>query len=118
MVPAARIEKALRAQAADRLEAAPRHWRPTLRALVQGQERVQPAEVVRVPAPHLSTPEEYPMAVQPDGIAETPVVPSPRSKETLERWAERQSPDPEGGIRPVVVVLEPMAAETDTKKAP
>lgn len=111
MVPAARIEQTLRARSADRLSAVPLHWRPTMEALIQGKHQVMPAEVVRLPAPHLQEPEEYPMAVQPDGVAETPVNPSPPSRQALERWAERQSPTPQGTVRPVVVVLEPLAAE-------
>ena len=111
MVPAARLEQTLRARSADRLSAVPLHWRPTMEALVQGKNNVMPAEVVRLPAPHLKEPEEYPMAVQPDGVAETPVNPSAPSRQTLERWAERQSPTPQGTVRPVVVVLEPLAAE-------
>lgn len=108
MVPAARVEQALRARATDRLEAVPLRWRPAMRALIQGPEKVLPAEVVRLPAPHLRTPEEYPMAVKPDGVAETTITPTPRSRQTLERWAERQSPNPEGSVRPVILVLEPL----------
>jgi hypothetical protein len=111
MVPAARLEQTLRARSADRLSAVPLHWRPTMEALIQGKNQVMPAEVVRLPAPHLKEPEEYPMAVQPDGVAETPVNPSAPSRQTLERWAERQNPTPQGTVRPVVVVLEPLAAE-------
>jgi len=111
MVPAARLEQTLRARSADRLSAVPLHWRPTMEALVQGKHQVMPAEVVRLPAPHLKEPEEYPMAVQADGVAETPVNPSPPSRQALERWAERQNPTPQGTVRPVVVVLEPLAAE-------
>jgi hypothetical protein len=111
MVPAARIEQALRASAADRLSAVPLHWRHSMQALVKGSDHVLPAEVVRLPAPHLKEPEEYPMAVQADGVAETPVNPSAPSRQALERWAERQSPTPQGTVRPVVVVLEPLAVE-------
>jgi hypothetical protein len=111
MVPAARIEQTLRAKAADRLEALPTKWRPTLRAMLTGPERVLPAEVVRVPAHHLSAPENYPMVVKSDGVAETPVTPSPSSKATLERWVERQQQMPMGEVKPVLVVLEPLATE-------
>lgn len=111
MVPAARIEQALRAKAADRLEALPTQWKPTMRGLLTGPERVLPAEVVRVPAPHLSAPEDYPMVMKSDGVAETPVTPSPSSKATLERWVERQQQMPSGEVKPVLVVLEPLASE-------
>jgi hypothetical protein len=111
MVPAARIEQALRAKAADRLEAVPPQWRPTMRAMLTGPERVLPAEVVRVPAPHLSTAEDYPMIVKSDGVAETPVTPSPSSKAILEHWVERQQQMPMGKVKPVLVVLEPLATE-------
>jgi hypothetical protein len=111
MVPAARLEQTLRARSADRLSAVPLHWRPTMEALIQGKNQVMPAEVVRLPAPHLNEPEEYPMAVQPDGVAETSVNPSAPSRQVLERWAERQSPTTQDTVRPVVVVLEPLASE-------
>jgi hypothetical protein len=111
MVPAARVEQALRATAADRLSAVPLHWRPTMEALVQGKNQVLPAEVVHLPAPHLQTPEEYPLAMKSDGVADTTVTPSAPSRQALERWAERQSPTPEGSVRPVMVVLEPLATE-------
>jgi hypothetical protein len=52
------------------------------------------------------------MAVQADGVAETSVNPSAPSRQALERWAERQSPTPQGTVRPVMVVLEPLAAES------
>jgi hypothetical protein len=113
MVPAARLEVALRSRAEDRLGAVPAHWRPAMQALLNGEKRVLPAEVVRLPAPHLRTAEEYPMAVKPDGIAETTVTPSQRSRETIERWAQRQSPNPEGSTRPVIVVLEPLAPDVN-----
>ncbi|MEB3318853.1 MAG: hypothetical protein VKO39_12035 [Cyanobacteriota bacterium] len=115
MVPAARLEQALRARSADRLEGVPPHWRPALRALVNGPERVLPAEVVRLPAPHVKSAEEYPMAVKPDGLAETSVPPPTQSKQTLERWAERQTPTPAGSVRPVLVVLEPLATEPEVE---
>jgi hypothetical protein len=81
-----------------------------MEALIQGQQRVLPAEVVHLPAPHLQTPEAYPMAVHSDGLAETSLTPSAPSRQALARWAERQSPTPQGSVRPVIVVLEPMAA--------
>jgi hypothetical protein len=115
MVPAARVEQALRATAADRLSAVPHHWRPTMEALIQTsapeKKEVLPAEVVHLPAPHLQTREEYPLAMKSDGVAETTVTPSAPSRQALERWAQRQSPTPEGSVRPVMVVLEPLAAE-------
>lgn len=117
MVPAARIEQTLRARSTDRLQAVPLHWRPTMEALIQGKQKVMPAEVVRVPAPHLKEPEEYPMAVQSDGVAETSVTPSAPSRQALERWAERQSPTPPGTVRPVMLVLEPLAAEPPSPAA-
>lgn len=118
MVPAARTEQALRATAADRLAAVPLHWRPTMQALLKGPERILPAEVVRLPASHVKEPEEYPLVVKPDGIAETSVAPSPRSKQSLERWAERQTATPAGSVRPVIMVLEPIEEETSEKTPP
>jgi hypothetical protein len=111
MVPAARLEQALRARSADRLDVVPPHWRPAMRALLNGPERVLPAEVVRLPAPHLKAPEEYPLVVKSDGIAETNVTPPPRSKATMERWAKNLTASPAGSARPILVVLEPLALD-------
>jgi hypothetical protein len=111
MVPAARIEQALRARSDDRLSAVPDHLRSTMETMIEGEKQVLPAEVVHLPAPHLQKPEEYPMAVQANGVAETPVTPSELSRQALERWAQRQSPTPRGTVRPVTVVLQPLAAE-------
>ena len=111
MVPAARIEQVLRSSSAEQLAAVPRHWRPTMAALIQGNNQILPAEVVRIPVPHLLRPEVYPMVVQSYGVAQTAATPSELSRQALERWAERQSPTPKGSVRPVMVVLEPLAAE-------
>ena len=120
MVPAARTEQALRASAADRLQALPLHWRADMLVLLKGgPEHVLPAEVVHLPAPHLSQPEEIPLAVKRGGLADTTVQPSSiQSKQALERWAERQAPIPRGSVRPVVVVLEPIAASADSAEGP
>ncbi|MBM5816118.1 MAG: hypothetical protein FJ083_05880 [Cyanobacteria bacterium K_Offshore_surface_m2_239] len=114
MVPAARLEQALRARSANRLEAVPPPWRPAMRALLQGADRVLPAEIVRLPAPHLKTPEEYPLVMKADGIAETTVTPPLRSKETLERWARNATLPPSGSAKPLLLVLEPLPTETPT----
>jgi hypothetical protein len=53
------------------------------------------------------------MALKPDGVAETTVTPPAHSREALERWAERQAPNPEGSVRPVMVVLEPLGPEPE-----
>ena len=111
MVPAARLEQVLRERATDRLEAVPPQWRPAMQALLNGPERVLPAEVVRLPAPHLLAPEEYPLVVKSDGIAETTVTPPPRSKATMERWAKNVEASPPGSARPILVVLEPLQAD-------
>lgn len=118
MVPAARTEQALRASAADRLSAVPLHWRNTMQSLVKGPDHVLPAEVVRLPAPHVRAAEEYPMVVKPGGMAETVVNPPQSSKESLERWAERQAAIPPGSLRPVLVVLEPIEKDPSTKIPP
>ena len=111
MVPAARLEQALRARSPNRLDAVPPLWRPAMQALLQGPDRVLPAEVVRVPAPHLQTPEEYPLVMKADGIAETTVTPPRRSKETLERWARNATLPPSGSAKPLLLVLEPLPPE-------
>jgi len=116
MVPAARLEQALRNRAANRLEAVPPQWRPAMQALLNGPERVLPAEVVRLPAAHLKAPEEYPLVVKADGIAETSVTPPPRSKATMERWAQNLKASPPGSARPILVVLEPLQADDQLSK--
>lgn len=112
MVPAARLEQALRARSRDRLDTVPARWRPAMRALLHGPEEVLPAEVVRLPAPHLKTPEEYPLVVKADGMAETNVTPPPRSKEMMERWAQHLKASPAGSARPILVVLEPLEVQS------
>jgi hypothetical protein len=116
MVPAARIEQALRDSSTERLSSVPSHWRLTMETMIQGQERVLPTEVVHLPAPHLNKPENYPMAVRSDGVAVPPVILSELSRQALERWAKRQSPTPRGSVRPVMVVLEPLITETRPSK--
>lgn len=118
MVPAARLEQTLRARSADRLEVVPPHWRPTMRALLNGSERVLPAKVVRLPASHLSAPEEYPMVLKSDGMVETSKTPPPLSRAKLERWAQRQEGNDEGGDRPVMVVLEPLTPDPQPTAQP
>ncbi len=111
MVPAARLEQALRARSTDRLDAVPPTWRAAMRALLQGPDRVLPAEVVRLPAPHLTTPEEYPLVMKADGVAETTVTPPHRSKQALERWARKATLPPTGSAKPLLLVLEPIPPE-------
>jgi hypothetical protein len=118
MVPAARLEQALRARSADRLEGVPPQWRPTMRALLTGSERVLPAKTVRLPASHLRVREEYPMVLKSDGMVETNQMPPPRSRAALERWAQRQEGDKEGRDRPVMVVLEPLLPESQSSIQP
>ncbi|MFM8276745.1 MAG: hypothetical protein ACKN89_07130 [Cyanobium sp.] len=109
MVPAARAEQAQRDAAADRLKGLPPRWRYAIRWLTHGSRQLLPAEVVRLPAPYLQQPEEIPLAMTGDSLAETTVRPSSaHSKRALERWAERQPRVPDGQVRPVLVVLEPM----------
>jgi hypothetical protein len=111
MVPAARLEQVLGSRSGDRLSTLPRPWQTIMAALLQGNAQVLPLEVVRLPVPHLQAPEQYPMAVRDDGVASTPVTPSELSRQALARWAQRQRPTPKGSVRPVMVVLEPLAAE-------
>jgi hypothetical protein len=111
MVPAARLEQVLGSRSGDRLSTLPRPWQAIMAALLQGNGQVLPLEVVRLPVPHLQAPEQYPMAVRDDGVARTPVTPSELSRQALARWAQRQRPTPKGSVRPVMVVLEPLAAE-------
>lgn len=118
MVPAARTEQAQREAAADRLKGLPLRWHRALRLLTLGSRQLLPAEVVRLPAPYLQQPEEIPLAMTGDGLAETTVRPSsPRSKLALERWAARQARVPDGQVRPVLVVLEPMTAAAPSRPA-
>lgn len=113
VVPAARLERLRRAGATDRLSALPLHWRRDMQALLGSREQILPAEIVRMPVPHLRRPEEIPLAVRPGRVADTTVQPSsPRTLRTLEHWVERQPSLPQGQVRPVVVVLEPLPSET------
>lgn len=114
MVPAAMVERARRLASPDRLQALPLHWRADMDALLRQRqsEQVMPAEVVRLPVPHLSRPQEIPLAVRSDG-ADTTVQPaSPRSQRAIEHWMERQPAPAQGQVRPLVLVLEPIPAET------
>lgn len=109
MVPSARSERAQHAAASDRFQALPLHWRQHLQWLTGTAKQILPAEVVRVPAPHLKRPEAIPLAVSRDGMADTTVQPSSaKTKQALERWAARQPRLADGQMRPVLVVLEPL----------
>lgn len=112
MVPAARSEQAMRARSTDPLLALPPLWRRPMAVLLGGRSNLMTAEVVRLPATHLRRPEEIPLAVQGGGQAETTIEPSsPLSRRLIERWAAQQPTLPEGKVRPVLVVLEPLVAE-------
>jgi hypothetical protein len=118
MVPAARLEQALRASAADRLAAVPPLWRPAMETLLQGPDHVLPAEIVRLPAAHVTTPEHYPLVMKADGIGETTVTPPNRSKDTLERWARKAPLPPNGSAKPLLVVLEPLPPDEPAANTP
>lgn len=114
MVPAARVERARGLLASDALHAVPLHWRHHLRALLNNSapKRTIQAEIVRLPAPHLSQPEEIPLVVQPNGLADTTVEPkTAATRQSVEHWLERQPQQPLGEIRPVLIILEPIASD-------
>jgi hypothetical protein len=93
----------------DPLAPLPRHWRKEMRGALPAEARQVEAQVVRLPAPHLTRPEEVPMAIHDNGDAWTLVEPqSAPSRALVERWASRQSVPADGSARAVVVTLEPI----------
>lgn len=93
----------------DPLAPLPRHWRKEMRGALPAEARQVEAQVVRLPAPHLTRPEEVPLAIHDNGDAWTLVEPqSVPSRVLVERWASRQSAPSEGSARAVVVTLEPI----------
>ncbi|MCT0198956.1 hypothetical protein KQ313_04585 [Synechococcus sp. CS-1325] len=105
----------------DPLSPLPRHWRDELRREVGKGSKLVQASVVRIPAPHLKTSEEIPLAIRANGQAASLVSPpSARSQQVVEAWASRQSPVKEGEVRAVVVTLEPieLAHVTPPESAP
>jgi len=109
MPVAARAERQHWQSSGDPLSPLPRHWRDELRREVGQGNKVLQAEVVRIPAPHLTIAEEIPLAIRANGQAESLVPPpSARSQQVVETWASRQSPIKEGEVRAVVLTLEPI----------
>jgi hypothetical protein len=93
----------------DPLAPLPRHWRREMRGALPAEARQVEAEVVRLPAPHLTQPEEVPLAIHDNGDAWSLVEPqSASSRALVERWSSRQSAPSNGSARAVVVTLEPI----------
>lgn len=93
----------------DPLAPLPRHWRKQMLGALPAEARQVEAEVVRLPAPHLTRPEEVPLAIHDNGDAWTLVEPqSAPSRALVERWASHQSVPADGSARAVVVTLEPI----------
>lgn len=110
MVPAARIEKALRTASADPLHGLPRHWRAVMQELLQGKGVPLQAEVVRLPMPKFKQTEEFPLALTRRSPTEI-IVPlsSSAAHQAVARWVERhQRSVPEGKVKPVLLILEPL----------
>ncbi len=110
MVPAARIEKALRAASADPLHGLPRHWRAVMQELLQGKGVPLQAEVVRLPMPKFKQTEEFPLALTRRSTAEiTVTLSSPAAHQAVARWVEHhQRSIPEGKVKPILLILEPL----------
>lgn len=108
---AVRAERHHWSRSSDPLAPLPRHWRDEIRTVLSPEATQVDAQVVRLPAPHLTQPEEVPMAIHANGEAMTLTQPSSESsRELVEQWAGRQAPPPEGSGRAVVVTLEPIEA--------
>jgi hypothetical protein len=109
----------------DPLAPLPRHWRGEMRRALPAEAGQVEAQVVRLPAPHLTQPEEVPLAIHDNGDAWTLVEPqSAPSRALVDQWASRQSVPADGSARAVVVTLEPidptppLSAERDTSSTP
>lgn len=103
----------------DPLSPLPRHWRDDLRRELGKDNKFVQAEVVRIPAPHVITAEEIPLAIHGNGQADSLVPPaSAQSQQIVETWASRQSPVKEGVVRAVVVTLEPIDLSKNGPQAP
>ncbi|MEB3199943.1 MAG: hypothetical protein VKK62_05400 [Synechococcaceae cyanobacterium] len=118
MLPAARVERAVQVASPDPLSVVPRAWKAALASVIKAGERIIPAEIVRLPAPHLSAPEQIPVVLRSGAPADSPAAPpSASSRRLVQSWLQRQPSVARGSVRPVVLELEPIAAPTAPPKA-
>ena len=111
MLPAARIERAHQLASPDPLSVVPKAWKQALASSIRSSDRVIPAEIVRLPAPHLSAPEQIPVILRHGARADSPAAPpSARSLSLLNNWVQRQPGVAKGSVRPVLLELEPLPA--------
>ena len=107
MLPAARLERAGRLASSDPLSAVPARWKPLLSSGLRPRERVIPAEIIRLPAQHLSRPETMALLLRPGAVADSPTAaPSAASRQLIHAWLDRQPAIPNGSVRPVLLLLE------------
>lgn len=110
MLTAARLERSRQLAAPDPLSVVPKALKPTFRATIPQGERVIPAEIVRLPAPHLQTTEQFPLLLLPNGRVQGPTTfRSAASQQRVESWLARQPAVASGSVRPVLLKLEPLA---------
>jgi hypothetical protein len=111
MLPAARLERARQIASPDPLSVVPKALKPAFVASIPKQTRVIPAEIVRLPAPHLQAPEQIPLLLHPGGRARGPsAYSSEATRQRIAGWLARQPVIANGTVRPVVLKLEPLAA--------
>lgn len=118
MITAARLERASQIAAPDPLSVVPKALKSSFLATITEGERVIPAEIVRLPAPHLPTGEQIPVLLRPGGRAQGPSAwSSAATRMLVEGWLARQPAVVNGSVRPVVLKLEPLPGSSSLSAA-
>jgi hypothetical protein len=113
MLTAARLERASQIASPDPLSVVPKALKPSFLATIVDGERVIPAEIVRLPAPHLQTSEQIPLLLRPGGRAQGPSAwSSAATRQLVDGWLARQPAVVNGSVRPVVLKLEPLPSSS------
>lgn len=108
MPAAAKAERLGWQRSQDPLVPLPAAWRNALRPELANEKDLEPAEVVHLPAPHLKQAETIPMLLRSNGVGESLVQTNSKASQALvEAWAQRQRYSPQGGVKPVLLRLEP-----------
>jgi hypothetical protein len=109
MIAAARLERARQISSPDPLSVVPKALKPAFLATIAAGDRVIPAEIVRLPAPHLQASEPIPLVLRPGGRVQGPSAWSSAATRLLvDGWLARQPAVVNGSVRPVVLKLEPL----------
>lgn len=117
MLTAARLERSRQMASPDPLSVVPKALKPRFLATIPKDERVIPAEIVRLPAPHLQAPEQIPLLLHPGGRAQGPTsLSSAATRQQVEGWLARQPAVANGSVRPVVLKLEPLPRSSTQAK--